>query len=569
MGVDDIVLSPIPTRFMAPNNRWNRIYNNPHFDYLSEMLPKDIKELFKWCEVVYNSMPAVANAIRKLVHYPITDFSFDNVADEVREMTKQLLDTLDMKQILMNFNTDFYVYGNAFRTIYMPFKRFLVCSNCKREVAIENVKFRVRKKQIEFNCECGNNRPAKIHDIDTFDTSKIRIVCWDAKNIELIQNPITGHTRYFYKLPPDFKKKVLRAEPTVFYDTPEIFIKCALENKNVEFGKNFYHAKMPSLSGYQSGWGISPIMSTLRIYMYIAVLRRASQAIGMEHITPQRILFPQSAGNGDPTQFTSMERWRKEITKSIERWRLDPNYVMLAPYPTGVANIGSQGRALAPINEIKDARMEMCMALDIPPALLSGETTLQNSTVSLRILENQLTPHVKALEKFLAWIIEKINSYMDKNYATPTLVPFKLADDMMQKQMLMNMMQAQALSKRTMQEVMDIDPDVEREKIKDDALRDNQFQMETQREMQEQQNSLSNQIKSQVEEQQTGMPSQYNQQKMIAQAQQLAQQLAGIPYEQRRSQLAQLQNEDYVMWAIVSKQLEVALAQMKQQQGQQ
>ena len=43
---------------------------------------------------------------------------------------------------------------------------------------------------------------------------------------------------------------------------------------------------------------------------------------------------------------------------------------------------------------------------------------------------------------------------------------------------------------------------------------------------------------------------------MIAQAQQLAVQLAQYPYEERRSQLAQLQNEDYVMWALVSKQME-------------
>lgn len=561
--MEDFVLSPVGGRTVMINSRYTRLYNNPHFDYLSEMLPKNIKDLFKWCELVFNSMPAVANAIKKLVNYPVTAFSFENIPNDIRAKTKELIDTIHLKSILLDFNTDYYVYGNVFRTVYMPFKRFLVCKNCHTKTAIENCKFQVRRNKIELSCSCGKKSEAEIEDVDTFDIEKIRIVRWDPKNIDLVQNPITGNTRYFYKMPAEFVKKVHKGDPSVFYDSPKVYLEAALKNRNVEFGTNFFHAKTPSLSGYQSGWGISPLMSTLRIYMYIAVLRRAQEAIGMEHITPQRILFPQSAGTSDPAVLSSMPRWRTEITNSLQRWRMDPNYIMLAPYPTGVVNIGSQGRGLAPIEEIKDARNEMAMALDIPVNLLAGDTNIQNSAVSLRILENQLTPQVEMLEKFIAWVIDKINIYMDKEYATPKLVPFRLADDMMNKQILMQMSQSGAVSRTTLQESMDIDADKERSLIKKDQIDDQVLQKEIQDEVKKKLDSITEQVKQQAEEQATGMPAQYNQQKMIAQAQQIAMQLLGIPYEQRKSQLAQLQNEDYVMWAIVSKQLE----SMRQQQG--
>ena len=156
MAYETPIISPVIGRTVYPNNKYSRLYGNPHFDYLSEMLPKNIKDLFRWCELVYNSMPTVSNAIRKLVHYPITDFSFEDQPEKMRDKTKKLLDDLHMKSILMDFNLDFYIYGNVFRTVYMPFKRFIQCTKCNEQTAIERSKFRVRRGAIEIKCKnCG------------------------------------------------------------------------------------------------------------------------------------------------------------------------------------------------------------------------------------------------------------------------------------------------------------------------------------------------------------------------------------------------------------------------------
>lgn len=563
------VISPVGGHMLQNASRLTRLYNNPHFDYLTEMLPKDIKQLFKWCEVVYNSVPVVANGVRKLINYPVTDFSFDSESEEIRKKTKDLVEKIHLKNLLLDFGNDYYTYGNVFRSVYMPFKRFFKCRICGGEVAATNAEFKIQSKKIMIKCPtCMVLREAEIHDMDTDDLTDIRMVRWDPKQIELASNPITGGINYYYALPDKFVKSVRTGDITVFRDTPKIFIDAALKGKNVCMGENFYHAKTPGLAGYATGWGIPPLMSTLKGYMYIAILRKAAEAIGMEHITPQRIVFPQGAGSSDPSVMSNVGRWQEEIVKSFERWRMDPNYVMTAPYPTGIVNIGSQGRQLIPTEEIKDARMEMALALDIPPGLIMGDTNIQNSAIALRILENQLTPYVTQLTDFVNWFIGQINACFGSGYCDVSLVPFKLADDIMNKQMLMQLM-GQGVSKTTIMELLNLDPDREAERLVQDQVAEYRLQNDVQKQIEKENENAAAQAQAQEQESLTGMPTPYNQQKMIAMAQEQAAQMLQVPYEQRKSMLNQLQNEDYVMWALVSKQLEMMHQQAKQGGGMQ
>ena len=204
--------------------------------------------------------------------------------------------------------------------------------------------------------------------------------------------------------------------------------------------------------------------------------------------------------------------------------------------------------------------MEMAMALDIPPGIIMGDTNIQNSAVSLRIMENQLEPYVQQLTDFMNWFISQINSHLNKEYCEVELVPFKLADDLMNKQMLMQLM-GTAASRSTVQEILRLDPDKEHDRMIQDQLSDHDLQQQVEQKIREKEENTAAQ--AQAAEQDT--PPQYDQQKMIAMAQEQAMQLMQVPYEQRRSLMDQLQAEDYVMWALVSKQLE----QMHNQQGEQ
>lgn len=559
--------NPANIHGVSGSTRFTKLYNNAHFDYLSEMMPTNIKELFKWAEIVYTSTPAIVNGIRKLINYPITDLEYKTTSPKVKKATQEFLEEhLDIKTHLTELGVDYYVYGNAFRTLNFPFVRFLECS-CGNSVNINYAKYKMKKGQFVLKCTaCGRERIAKVDDRTVEDTKDIGIITWDPKQIDLLQNPITGNTTYYYKIPQTVSKGILQGNHTIVSTLPKVFMDAHRARKVVEMGPNFYHFKAPSLSGFASGWGMSPLLPTLKLYMYTAILRKASEAIGLEHITPKNILFPQGQSN-DPTLLSSMGEWKSQIKKTMELWRKDPNAAMLAPYPTGVVNIGSQGRQLTPTAELKQAAEDMLIALDIPPEFVYGGTNLNNSPISLRILENQLQPYMGQVSGYLNWLIKTVNAKYDSGFCQVEFTPFKMADDMMKHQML-TQVAGSIVSKTTVREMLGLEPDEEDDRLKEEVIKEFKTNKELELEQHKVQTDIANRTLEESQAEQAGTIPQYNQQQLIANAQLKAQELLSMPYEQRRSALAQLSNEDYVMYALVSAQMETARnAQGSQQQG--
>lgn len=546
-------------------SKFTKLYNNPNFDYLSEMLPKDIKDLFKWAELVYNNAPIITNGVKKLINYPLTDFVYKTDSEEVREQTKDLVEKkLKLRPHLINLGVDYYTYGNAFRSIYFPFDRYLRCRTCGTEVNIRKANYKLRDNKIVLSCACGVSDYADIEDKQSDDLSKIKLIAWDPKQLDLVYNPITGDTTYYYTLPGNVIKGIANKEEAFLNTIPKMFLDAHEQKRDIKLGANFYHHKAPGLSGYAVGWGISPLMPALKPYLYVSILRKASEAIGLEHITPQRILFPQASSN-DPTVTTNLAKWQEHVSKAVEKWRRDPNYVMTAPHPTGVINIGSQGRGLMPTQEIREANQEMALAMDLPPDFIYGNGGIEKNTVSLRILENQLTPYVEQIIDYANWVIKLINAKYGKSYCEIDLTPFTLADDTMKTQMLMQTA-GNLTSQRTFMEAVGLDPDEEHDKLKQEQIEAHNRGKEVEKAIVEQDQNIAQQTQDEAVSEATGSIPEYNQQKLMAHAQQLAQQFIMIPYEERRSQMDQLQNEDYVMWAMVSKMVEAMHDRQETQQ---
>jgi hypothetical protein len=536
-------------------NKYSSLYNNQFFDYLGEQLPTDVKSMFQWCELIYMSSPVITNGIKKLISYPITEFSYESDADKIKDDTRELLTSLDMKRQLLSLGLDWYLYGNGFRSIYFPFTRYLKCTVCDSEVNIEDATYRIKRNKFYMKCpKCHTERRAGISDKDINDPKQVKLISWNPKNIDLSYNEITEDTDYYYSMPKALRLKIVKGDPHTMKTIPAIFVKAASAKRLIALGSNFYHTKVPSATGQMSGWGVPPLASSLKTFLFSAVLRKSMEAIGMEQINPKYIVFPQ-ASSGDPTLISSMATWKSEITDAFKKWRRDPNYVMTAPYPTGIVNLGSQARSLMPSEEIKQADRDMLMALDIPLDFVYGTTNINNSMVSLRLLENQLESYSSQMVEYVNWVIDMINYKFDKEYCHVKLTPFRLIDDLVQKQALLNLT-GSMVSRKTVQESFNLDPEIEDARIFEEKLNEVRKTKEFSKEQAKIELDIANQAQEEELAEQQGTISPYNQQKLIAQAQMQAQQLLQVPYEQRRSVLAQLQNEDYVMWALVSKQME-------------
>lgn len=554
---------------VATPGYYNKLYANPLFDYLGEYLPTNIKKLFAWAEHVYFNTPVIANAVKKYINYPVTDIIYESTAAEVRDKTKHLLENiLNIKSHLIEVGTDYLIYGNVFRSISFPTVKFIKCKNngCninKQGINASNANIRVKGNKVQFYCpSCKAWSIGEFEEMSIMDINKLSIIRWNPHAIDIKYNDISGDTFYYYTIPGSVQQSIRSGDREMLLSTPKLFLDAMQSNNTVKFGSNFIHIKAPSIAGMFSGWGITPLAHTLKMYLYMAILRKSNEAIALDQITPKNILYPQGT-TGDPAMVSSMAEWRKHITNALDRWKSDPNFIMTAPYPTGVVNIGSQGKGLLVNEHIMDAEQNMVRALDIPTELIYGTTNINNSGVTLRLLENQLIPYTSQLVKYTNWLIDTINNFFNTDYCHINFSPFRLSDDVFKQQLLAGLV-GSVISKSSFQSAVGLDTDRERERIIQESVDDSLMQKEIEKRV----NSINNTIAQQAQQeadaqqQQMSMPS-YNQQALIEQADQIALQISQTPEQLRDQAWAQLQQSDYVLYALVKARMEQLRTSMR------
>lgn len=546
---------------------------NPLFDFLTVFVPRKLKTLFKYCEYLYYNSPQVFAALNKFAIYPVTDITYHTENPTLKGKYRKLIEeTLKVKNILIKTGIDRHVYGNSFVSLYFPFRRFLKCPRCGNTENVRFVKgfkFRIRKKRAVFQMvcsKCHESVRAEVVDKKLRYAAGINVIRWDPKQIEIDKNPITGDTEYYYQIPDHIQTKVRKGDRHLIETMPLAFLECIAARRIFKFGKDrIYHMKSDAPAGIDNRWGFPGLASTLKQFFYVAVLRKANEAIALEHIVPFRVLHPQqSTASADPTITISLSNWANETKLNLKAWRKDPLHLMFAPIPLGVTQLGGQGRALMVTGEITEAENGIIASMGIPREFLYGGLSATGSGVTLRMLENQLLNYTSELVEEAQWIADQVATYMGWTKVKLDLEPFKLVDDVQQKMMLMQANQGAGgvlFSNTSMAQMFGRNLEKERNQRMQEQLDEQRFQMSLQAKMQELQSNLAEQAKQEAN--QPPGP-QYDQQQMLAQAQEIAMQLSHAPPNIKQSQLHQLQTEDIVMYALVS----FVMKQMEQSQTQ-
>jgi hypothetical protein len=170
------------------------------------------------------------------------------------------------------------------------------------------------------------------------------------------------------------------------------------------------------------------------------------------------------------------------------------------------------------------------------------------------------------MNDLLQWYPDSMSKFLGREKIEAKLTPLKMVEDTESKQMLINMATGQTgqqfVSMTTVMERLDIDLDEEREKRLQEALDETRHQQRVQNEVRKLQNNLAQQVQQQS---QGGQGLNYDQQAVIAQADQIVQQIMQMDPGTRRSQLHSLQTEDAVMYAVVVQRLEDQQNQSNQQ----
>jgi hypothetical protein len=567
-------------------------HSSPFLSYLSKFIPKTLKDLFYWCEYLYYQSAHISSAIKKLSDYPITELSYDSEDANLRNKYKSILeDKLRMRDHLQRFGLDLFIYGNSFVSISPEAIRLLICNKCGESLSIEkaqDIKFEITEenKSIKafFSYYCpwckSKVKTSKIKRMIVKDASKISITHWDPKEISIHTNPFTGNSEYRYNPSSELYRYVEDNDPLILKETP-LELLCAIKSKKYvyKFGSDqLYHDKMQAPSGLNLGWGFPPMAAAIPMFLYATVLRKANEAIALDHMVPFRIIYPQPTGtSADPIRHISLANLQSELEEGIRRHRQDPLEIMYSPVPIGVEPVNGQGRALLTLGEVENAESNIVTAIGVPPEFFRGglSSAAAASSINLRMLENQLQVYITGLNKLLEWTIKKTSSIMGAEPPIKvTLTDFKFVDDVQQKQLVLQLSQimGDVLSKQTQLEPYGIDLNRERKKRGQEILDEDTFQKGIQVQLDKKQSNIATIVQNQ---QAAGAGTQYNQQAIVAQADELISQLMQLPENVRRSNLAQLSNEDYVLYSVVTTRLrsqeeaqgEQAKAMMEQQGG--
>lgn len=442
-------------------------YPSPFFDVAHTYLPVTIKQLFRWCRYYFLTNPLINAVVFKLSEYPITDIIIDHENNEVRKKWEEFFqEHLRYRAFQTEVGLDYHCYGNTLISMGFPFKKYLFCQACDfREEAprIRN-NWVFTNYQFRLSCpRCGTIGDSVAKDMYIKNASGVKLIRWNPEDVEVIYNDITGDYTYFYTIPSNIRNDIVIGRKDVVEGVPQVFIQALREQKGVIFSKdNLFHFRRPNLANQDRGWGIPLLLPVLKDTFYLQIMKKAQEAILLEHIVPLRVLFPQpGSGTSDPYTTINLVDWRDHVAAEIARWRYDNNYIPILPLPIGNQTIGGDGKALLMVPEIQAWSEQIINGMQVPIEFIKGGMSYAGTNVSMRMLENQFIGYVlrhKALCKFIMKMTAAFTGWPEVNIR---FKPFKMADDLQRKAYLFQLNQASKISDTTLLQDADLDQEEE------------------------------------------------------------------------------------------------------------
>lgn len=438
-------------------------YPSPFFDIAHTYLPVTVKAMFRWCRYYFLTNPIINATVFKLSEYPITEIQIDHPEQAVAKRWKEYFeDHLNYRAFQIECGLDYNTYGNCLTSLSFPFKKYLTCASCKHQAEAKRIRphWVFTNYEYRLSCpKCGHVGTALAKDVYFKNESGISMMRWSPEDVEISYSALTGEHTYFYNIPPAVRNDVIIGKKDAVEQVPEVFIQALRQQKGVVFSNDlFFHLRRPTLADQDRGWGIPLLLPCLKDTFYLQIMKKAQEAILLEHIVPLRVLFPQAgSGTSDPYTSINLVDWRDHVATEIARWRMDPNYIPILPLPVGNQTIGGDGRALLMVQEMQTLSEQLINGMQVPLEFIKGGLSYSGTNVSMRMLENQFIIYLSRHRRMARWVMRSVADYLGWPLANIRFKPFKMADDIQRKAFLFQLNQANKVSDTTLLADSDLD----------------------------------------------------------------------------------------------------------------
>lgn len=483
------------------------IGDNPFLDIANLYMPDNIKEAFQLSRIIFYRNGVVRQAVKKLAEYAITDLEYEAEVGEDKLVEKEKIenkykeifeDVLGIKRFLIKVGIDHYVYGNAFVSIYFPFKRILKCKECEKHIGDDEIPAQYTLDDIsdwdyssgkyKGTCpRCKKKVEFSAQDETMQEDAKIRLIRWNPEDMDVKFFPYSGERIYLYN-----DNITLRDDRDFIRRTPAVVLKSFDDNKTLEMSDNtIFHFVADGPSDSQPAFGKPVVLCSFTNIFYSTLLRKGSEAIAREHIVPLRVVFPQISGSeGLFSSDLPMNAFQTRIKNEFISWKQDPNHIMIMPIPVGMQYLGGQGRSMLPTPELQYSNEEVFMSFGIPQSVVMGQANWASNSIAMRMMENQFLTYRDQIQEMLVFIKDKIRTYLDLPNCEVRMKEFKMIDDIQHKMNLINLASVKMISKERVLDAFGFDVHEEEEKIESEALKEARTQANAQAEMIKIQNEM-------------------------------------------------------------------------------
>lgn len=333
---------------------------------------------------------------------------------------------------------------------------------------------------------------------------------------------------------------------------------------------------------------------------------------------PQGRADPNAIG-GDILANIDGQVFQSTVRKMIQRHRMDPASWEVSPWPLQYQILGGEAKALVP-HELLQTTLDMLFtSVGVPVELYKGSISHQAMPMAIRMFESVWTHLVHHLNTALDWIVQRVQVLRNWEPVKAKLTRPFYSDDVRRQAMIMNLAAAQEISRTTAFQSLGLDFREEANRLLEEQKYLAETQLKFQKDLEEMQLStlmatgqmppIMQQIQAMHEAAQGIAPGQgggapagggpagqpvpgaaaapggaaaqpgsgggmlaaaapvlstmaaqagtsTSPQDMIAQAQQLAQQLLAMPASMRQSNLIQLKRTNPILHALVSQAIE-------------
>jgi hypothetical protein len=437
-------------------NRFSQVFPDPYLDYASTQMPRSIYDVFRWCEFVWVTYGTYRMACQRVVRYFLTKIELTDASDDEKEKYEDFIEDIHVMEALATAGDNRTAYGNCFISLYQPFRRYLKCPKCHTTKPIDAINYSWEGWQFHAKCDmkdCPYTGPFSRVDRRSTESDKIKYVFWPPQEMRLVYHPVSQETEYRWEIPEYFRAAIREGNRFYLEKTPWEIID-AIKNEQVfKFDDDvIFHMRDTTICGVRTfGWGVPMIMSNFKQAWYVQVLKRYNEAIALDYIIPFRVITPRpgTSKEADPLLNMNLGHFNSRVMAMFAKHRRDPTTIHALPFPVDLQLLGAEGKNLAPTDLLDHGTDEFLNAQGVPAEMYRGTLQWQAMPTALRLFERTWVSLVTDLNALINWSFKRISKLNNWENLKGRLQPVTLADDIEKKQIQLQLAAGQQISKQT------------------------------------------------------------------------------------------------------------------------